>query len=128
MEPNSKLLLNSTAVVMHGCDRYLNLYPGFEFFFRKFWPTDIPVKLYLVTEEADYESAIFETIKSGTGEWADRLSRSLSQIPEDYIIYFQEDFWLFKPFPREVLESLAQLESLIGEPVKLLKLHGGYDS
>jgi hypothetical protein len=35
-------------------------------------------------------------IKTGKGEWGERLIRGLNKIEEDYIFYMQEDFWAQK--------------------------------
>lgn len=113
---------------MHGCDRYIGLYPGFEHFFRKYWPEGLPIQYFVITEEVDYESDLFTTIKSGKGEWSDRLANAINQIPVDYLIYFQEDFWLTTKVEKSFLENLIEIEKTIGESISLVKLHSGYES
>lgn len=113
---------------MHGCDRYIGLYPGFEHFFRKYWPEGLPIQYFVITEEVDYESDLFTTIKSGKGEWADRLEKAINQIQADYLIYFQEDFWLTTKVEKSFLEDLIEIEKTLGESISLVKLHTGYES
>ena len=125
MKTMPPLSRDSLAVVVHGCDRYSQLYPGFEHLFKKYWPVDFPIRYYIITEEISYESDLFTTIKSGNGEWADRLRKGLEQIPEAHIIYFQEDFWLRAKIEVGFLEQLLRIENLIGEKIELVKLHDG---
>lgn len=63
-----------------------------------YWGTDV---------KQEYSEGPFNTvcgmscnvIFSGPGEWADRLTRLLEQIPTDYILYMQEDHWPTQPPP-----------------------------
>ena len=72
------------AVVVHACDRYALLYRGFEYFFKKHWPAEVAINnYYFLTEEADTDSTFFKNIKTGMGEWSDRLENALKKIPED---------------------------------------------
>lgn len=87
---------NKVALLVHSCDRYEFLYKGFEYFFSCHWDFRIPCKYYFATEEKSVNINGFENIQSGKGEWTDRLSVLLKKIPEDRILYFQEDMWLTK--------------------------------
>ena len=85
------------ALLVHSCDRYEFLYKGFEYFFLNHWDFSIPCHYYFSTEMIDTNIHGFENIKSGKGEWSDRLIKILRDaIKEDYILYFQEDMWLTK--------------------------------
>lgn len=103
------MIKNHVALIVHSCDRYQLLYRGFEYFFRKHWDFDIPYTYYFATEEIDTELQGFKNIKSGKGEWTDRLRNLLDQIDEEYILYFQEDMWLTKSVSRTFFEELAEL-------------------
>jgi hypothetical protein len=103
------MIQTQVALIVHTCDRYQLLYKGFEYFFRKNWPMDIHIKYYFATEEADACLTGFENIKSGKGEWTDRLRKLLDQIDEEYIIYFQEDMWLSKPVSRAFFDQLINV-------------------
>lgn len=99
----------TVALLVHTCDRYAFLYQGFEYFFRKHWDFNIPCTYYFATEETDADIHGFKTIKSGKGEWANRLHFLLNKkIEEDYVLYFQEDMWLCKnvyaPFFKELFD------------------------
>jgi len=111
----------SVAVVVHSCDRYRLLYEGFEYFFSKYWPLLPEIcNYYFLTEELDYTSALFINIKTGKGEWSNRLKNGLEQIPEPYVIYLQEDMWFKKAVDADSLEGII-IETLKNK-LQLVKL------
>jgi hypothetical protein len=103
--------MSQVALVVHACDRYQLLYKGFEYFFKKHWPyKKLPVRFYFLTEEVDLRSEIFTNIKTGKGQWSERLLTGLKQVAEPYIMYLQEDMWFDMPVDPE---SLADLFSFV---------------
>ncbi|MDQ0641359.1 hypothetical protein QF042_004924 [Pedobacter sp. W3I1] len=87
---------NNVALLVHACDRYEFLYKGFDYAFSENWDFKIPCNYYFATEVKEVEVNGFRNIKSGEGEWADRLITLLTNLEEEYILYFQEDMWLSK--------------------------------
>jgi hypothetical protein len=117
-----KIAKKAVAVVVHSCDRYQLLYKGFEFFFKKHWPLHSAISnFYFLTEEADFNSDLFINIKTGKGEWSDRLRKGLHLLEEKYILYLQEDMWFTKSLSTEVLDAIASFT--IENYVKLFKLN-----
>lgn len=102
-------LKNKVALLVHSCDRYELLFRGFEYFFQKNWDFDIPCTYYFATEEISAEVKNFVNIKSGPGQWSDRLVRLLDQIEEEYVLYFQEDMWLNKPVSKSFFTDLFDI-------------------
>jgi hypothetical protein len=100
---------NKVSLLVHSCDRYEFLYKGFEFFFSQHWDFDIPCKYYFATEEKRLSISGFQNIQSGKGQWSDRLVVLLKKIPEDYVLYFQEDMWLNKDVNHAFFKQLFQL-------------------
>lgn len=95
------------AVVVHACDRYELLFEGFLHFFCQHWPVNTNISAYyFLTEEKDLQSNLFRNIKTGKGEWSDRLRKGLEQIPEPYILYLQEDMWLTKDIAAQTLNKI----------------------
>jgi hypothetical protein len=97
--------MKDLAVVLHTCDAYERLWPGWLYCWKKFQTgTDLwNTKLYFVNEEKMPPNLSIYTYDlpslakwrpTGKGEWSDRLLKALSNIPEPYILYMQEDFWL----------------------------------
>jgi len=109
------------ALIVHACDRYELLFKAFDYFFAKNWDFEIPVNYYFATEEKSVDFQNFKNIKSGKGEWSNRLSNLLDQIEEEYVIYFQEDMWLNKPVDKEVFTELFKL--VLANKWNLVKLN-----
>ena len=110
------------ALIVHSCDRYEFLYKGFEFFFSKYWDFSINCNYYFATEEKMVSIEGFENIRSGKGEWADRLSTLLREkISEKYILYFQEDMWINKKVNADFFNTLFELTKK--NNWRLVKLH-----
>ncbi len=98
------------AVLVHTCDRYQFLYPGFHYFFSQHWDFNTQCNYYFATEELAVDLPHFNNIQSGKGEWADRLRYLLQNvIKEQYIIYFQEDMWLTRPVSSSFFNQLFDL-------------------
>ncbi|WP_448702290.1 hypothetical protein ACFGVR_08105 [Mucilaginibacter sp. AW1-3] len=113
--------MTEIALIVHACDRYSLLYQGFEYFFKRNWPFyEVNIKYYFFTEEAGYQSDLFTNIKTGKGEWSDRLLNGLNQIPEEYIIYFQEDMWLSRPVSAETVNKIIAFA--LEKDINLFKL------
>jgi glycosyltransferase involved in cell wall biosynthesis len=92
-------VIRSPAVplILHTCDLYEPYWNHWYFFFKKY-VTGIS-KVYFLTEE---KSPVFAdevtVIRTGKGEWGQRLLVGLEQISEPFVYYMQEDFWASKPF------------------------------
>jgi hypothetical protein len=98
------------ALIVHSCDRYELLYKGFDFFFSKYWDFGIECNYYFATEEKTATINGFENVRSGKGEWADRLAFLLKEkISEKYVLYFQEDMWLNKEVNARFFNQLFEL-------------------
>ena len=120
--------MSKIALIVHACDRYQLLFDGFYHFFKQNGGLDIPFKKYFLTENIDIHYEGFENIKTGTGEWSNRLLTALAQIPESHVLYFQEDMWLCKPISKSFFEEIDQF--IASKNIKLLKLHSSevYDT
>jgi len=117
--------MDEIALIVHACDRYQLLYHGFEYFFKRNWPfQEVNIKYYFFTEEADYQSDLFTNIKTGKGEWSERLLNGLNQIPETYVIYFQEDMWLSRPVVADTVNKTILFS--LNNSVNLFKLSSNF--
>ena len=115
------------ALLVHSCDRYELLYKGFEFFFSKYWDSEINCNLYFATEEKQVSINGFENIQSGKGAWADRLAYLLREkITEKYILYIQEDMWLNKKINASFFNQLFELAEKNNWPQVKLHSSGVY--
>ncbi|TCD21059.1 hypothetical protein EZ456_19190 [Pedobacter psychrodurus] len=112
---------NNVALLVHACDRYEFLFKGFDYTFSENWDFEIPCNYYFATEVKEVEVNGFTNIKSGKGEWADRLVTLLSNIDEEYVLYFQEDMWLSKSVNPKFF--IALFERAIKNGWQQVKLH-----
>jgi hypothetical protein len=113
---------NTIALLVHTCDRYAFLYPGFEAFFRRHWDFTIPCNLYFATEELPLNIEGFTNVRSGKGQWTNRLSHLLKHhITEDYVLYMQEDMWLSRNVNAGFFKQLFELAP--ANAWKQVKLH-----
>jgi hypothetical protein len=112
---------NNFALLVHACDRYELLYKGFQYFFNKYWDFKLPCTYYFATEEKKVDLDGFVNILSGRGEWSDRLRILLEKIPQNYIIYLQEDMWFNAAIDAEFFQQLFNL--ITTNNWKQVKLH-----
>lgn len=98
--------LNTTAILIHTFDGYRRYWGGFFYFYNKYYPV-LYWPTYFANENMDLDTfndtTRFIQIKTGTGEWGYRLLQALKQIPEEYILYIQEDMWLTSPLDQDYL-------------------------
>ena len=87
----------SIAIVVSSCDAFFDAWRPFAFFFNKFWP-DCPLPVFLITNELKIESRLLRPLAVGRDRgWSDNLAIALGQITADYVVYFQEDYFLTAP-------------------------------
>ena len=111
----------NTAILVFACDKYELLYEGFDYFLNKNWGETISLQKYFATENIDLSLKGYTNLKSGKGEWTNRLKRVLNQIEEKYIIFIQEDMWFGKKVPEKVLRQIIDYTEQ--NDLKLVKLH-----
>jgi hypothetical protein len=92
--PELKAFASSVAVVVSSCDSFFDVWRPFVFFFRKYWP-DCPFPVFLIVNRLRIRSAIVQPITVGPDrDWASNMITALESIPQPYILYFQEDYFL----------------------------------
>lgn len=107
------------SVLIHTFNGYSHLWRGCAEGFYYHWKDNVP--MYWGT---DFDPSIpgitvshcGEMIYSGPGEWSDRLTRLLHQIPTEFLFYMQEDHW-----PTQSPPDLAEMMQLMTEK-QLLRL------
>lgn len=86
------------SVLVHTFNGYSHLWPGFMEAWEKHWQSRWIHPFFgtdIISPEV-VENRLgerFNVLYSGPGEWSDRLSRLLDDIPTDYVIYIQEDHY-----------------------------------
>ena len=92
--PELKAFASSVAVVVSSCDRFFDTWRPFVFFFRKHW-NDCPFPVFLITNRLQVRSQLLHPIAVGPDlGWASNMMTALESIPQPYLLYFQEDYFL----------------------------------
>jgi len=89
--------INKIPIVLHTMDSYSKYWNPWYVLFRKYVSNTGPIYFLTEEKEPDFVNDIIH-IKTGKGEWGQRLLNGLSKIDTDLIFYMQEDFWVQKPF------------------------------
>ena len=84
--------INQVPILIHTMDSYSWCWNYWYTLFKKYVSNHGPI--YFLSEEKapDFVDEVIH-IKSGKGEWGERLLKGLEQINSDLVFYMQEDFW-----------------------------------
>lgn len=94
------------AVVMITCEKFQQAWDPFFTLFEKYWP-DCPYKVYMITDFGEHPFPNMITIGKDMG-FSSNLKYGLSNIPEEYIIYFQEDYFFMNVFNTEKIREYVE--------------------
>ena len=101
----NEYLETDVAIIVHTFDGYERYWEGCIYFFQKYYINQKST-VYFANEEKDLDLPIFfKQIKCGKGSWGQRLMVALNQIPENFIVYMQEDMWLTNFLHHRYLEE-----------------------
>jgi hypothetical protein len=107
------MLENNCVIIISSCDAYADAWDPFFTLFFRYWQ-DCPFRVILISNTLDYADrriASFK-IKNDLG-WSGNLIEVLNSLREDYIIYFQEDYFLRKKVDSEkVMAALKLMEEI----------------
>jgi hypothetical protein len=87
--------ITKVPILLHSMDSYSWTWNNWYTLFKKYVHNHGPI--YFLTEDKapDFVDDVIH-IKSGKGEWGERLLKGLEQIDSDLLFYMQEDFWATK--------------------------------
>ena len=84
----------NVGVLVMSCDAYSDLWQSFFTLFDRYW-SDCPFPIYLSSNFKVFEHSKVNNISTKrVTNWSDEMREALRQFPYDYIIYFQEDYFL----------------------------------
>jgi len=84
--------INEIPIVLHSMDSYSKFWNPWYFLFNLHCKNHGPIFFLSEEKEPDFVSEVTH-IKTGKGEWGQRLLDGLSKIDSDILFYMQEDFW-----------------------------------
>jgi hypothetical protein len=96
-------MFKDLAIVVHTMDNYEFCWYGWYKTFSKYWDFNLDIDIYFANENKDINFENIKQIKTGVGEFSDRLTRAFNSIPHKHVIYWQEDMWMLKK-----LENLTE--------------------
>lgn len=103
--PELKDFASSVAIVVSSCDAFFDAWRPFAFFFRKHW-NDCPFQVFLIVNRLRVRSNFIQPITVGPDrDWAANMEVALKQVPQPYVLYLQEDYFLNGPVNREQLAA-----------------------
>jgi hypothetical protein len=103
--PELKDFASSVAIVVSSCDAFFDAWRPFAFFFRKHW-SDCPFPVFLIVNRLRVRSNFIQPITVGPDrDWAANMDVALKQVPQPYVLYLQEDYFLNGPVDREQLAA-----------------------
>ena len=90
---------HSLSLVLSSCDSYKDAWKPFCHQIKACWPEfNMPIYLNSENEEFHYESFDVRCPFAGKQlkfkEWSDRLIKLLEQIPDEFVLFMLDDFWL----------------------------------
>lgn len=93
---NNPVIKNDVSILVNSCDKYSDVWPVFFTLFFKYWP-DCPWKIYLGSNEKIFDDPRVITIRVGKDRsWSESAYKMLDNIPTTNILFFLEDFLIFK--------------------------------
>ncbi|MFN0075970.1 MAG: hypothetical protein ACKVY0_05800 [Prosthecobacter sp.] len=107
-------------MIVSSCDAYSDLWPFFFHFFEQRWP-QAPRPLYLVANFQTFDHAGVRTLAVGPDRsWGATIHAALEKIPDEFVIFLLDDFFLDQTIPMGWVEDLvAQLDQARGDFVSL---------
>jgi len=97
---------NKTAIVVISCQKFNQAWAPFFILMKKYW-NDCPFKSYLVTDYGNYKETNTICLNEDLG-FSSNLKKALEMIKEDYVIYFQEDYFIYSKVDTTRIENYIE--------------------
>jgi hypothetical protein len=98
--------INEIPVILHSMDSYSRFWNPWYQLFNLHCKNHGPIIFLSEEKEPDFIDDVTH-IKTGAGEWGERLLRALNQIDGELVFYMQEDFWCVNDY--ELTDELLDL-------------------
>lgn len=98
------------SIIITSCDAYKECWRPMVFSLKKYWP-DCEYPIYIVTNYAEDDSIKgVQYIKVGDDKrsWCTLTQKALRTLDCDYVIFFQEDYWLRRKVDNEAIKAHIQ--------------------
>ena len=110
--PELRDFSDSVALLVSSCDAFFDAWKPFAEFFEKFWG-DCPFPCLLLSNDLTVRSCRWQSLAVGPDRgWSSNLLVALQRIPQPYVLYFQEDYFLTDFVrPHQLSEDFADFVS-----------------
>jgi hypothetical protein len=117
--------INEIPIILHSMDSYSKFWNPWYHLFNLHCKNHGPIIFLSEEKEPDFVNDVTH-IKTGGGEWGERLLTALEQIESELVFYMQEDFWCVKDFELkdnilEMFEEHKMDQLHIKENINLIK-------
>lgn len=101
--------MSKVAIMITSCDAYQECWKPIIYSFNKYWP-DCEFPIYIVTnyKEMDLPNTTFVKVGDDHRSWCNLARMGMEAIPEEFVIYFQDDYWLDKRVNNEAIKKHVQ--------------------
>ena len=98
--------MSKVAIMITSCDAYQECWKPIIYSLDKYWP-DCEFPRYIVTNYKEEKLPNTHFIKVGDDRhsWCNLTRMGMEAIPEEYVIYFQDDYWLNKRVNNEAIKK-----------------------
>ncbi len=99
--------MSKVAIMITSCDAYADCWKPMIFSLDKYWP-DCEWPRYIVTnykEDNSIPNTDFIKVGDDKRSWCNLARLGMEAIDADYILFFQEDYWLGKPVDNEAIKA-----------------------
>jgi len=97
------------AIVISSCDNYRDAWAPFFTLFFRYWP-DCPFPVHHISNALKFPDKRIDSININPDQgWSSNMIIALKKIPEKYIIYFQEDYFLRRKIDNEKIYAALKL-------------------
>lgn len=122
-----KNLSNNYSILVNTTDSFEDCWLPFFTLFKKYWP-DYIGKIYLNTEQKtfEFEGLNIVSIRNDVNNvgyrpsWSQCLRRALDSIPDDIVLYMQEDYFLNNYVKNDIVNRFV--EKIMQEPIDVIHL------
>ncbi len=101
--------MSKVAIMITSCDAYSECWKPMIFSLDKYWP-DCEFPRYIVTNYKEEELPNTSFIKVGDDKrsWCTLAKKGLEAIDADYVLFFQEDYWLSQKVDNNAIKAHIQ--------------------
>ena len=117
--------MGNVAIMITSCDAYQECWKPIIYSLDKYWP-DCDYPRYIVTNYNEQELPNTKFIKVGDDHrsWCNLARMGMEAIPEDIVIYFQDDYWLNQRVDNEAIKQ--HVTHFKSNHLDFLKINGDF--